>query len=55
MRFQVKVGVLPNQYRWKDMPIFSWLTYRKTHKTRIIIFQKDGPARKENDTRRKDG
>ena len=46
MRFQVKVGVLPGQYRWKDMPIFSWWTYRKTHKTRIIIFQKD-PDRKE--------
>jgi hypothetical protein len=47
MRFQVKVGVLPGQYRWKDMPIFSWWAYRKTHRTRIIIFQKGGPARKE--------
>jgi len=47
MKFQAYVSVLPDKDEWRNMPFFKWLTYRKTHRTRIIIFYRYGPARME--------
>jgi hypothetical protein len=40
MKFQAFIGyIIP--FAWTTLPFFKWLTYRKTHNTRVVIWEKE--------------